>query len=64
MIKIKKQSSNLGTAWEMIIIDTDHSKELARYRHTEADIDKAIRSMRYTINKHIANGGTLYNYQW
>lgn len=64
MVKICKVSSNLGTVWDMVITDKVSGRHIASYRHTEQDIDKAIRQLRYAINKHLRNGGTIGNYQW
>ena len=62
--KIKKVSSNLGTAWKMVILDM-HGMEMARYKRPKSSIDNDVRRMRYALNKHlISNNGTIYNYQW
>lgn len=48
----------------MIIFDRSTSEQIAEYRLTPGEEKKEIAAMRRTIDRHIAAGGKLGNYQW
>jgi hypothetical protein len=48
-----------------MVIETNEGEHIAEYRFASpASALSDIRSMYRTIDDHIANGGTLGNYQW
>ena len=57
-------SKTHGTKPTMIISYGKLGLQIAEYRLTAGHEDAEIRAMRRAINKHLAAGGTLGNYQW
>ena len=49
---------------QMIITERDTGAELAEYRLTPGGERSETSRMRYVIDRHLASGGTLGNYQW
>jgi hypothetical protein len=59
-----KRAHRAGDTYNtMIIIDNHTDEQIAEYR-IDDNVDAAIRSMRRALDKHLADGGTLGNYQW
>jgi hypothetical protein len=63
--KTYNRSYRIRNTGETMIIETNEGEHIAEYRfESQAFALSEIRSMYRTIDDHIANGGTLGNYQW
>ena len=47
-----------------MVISTGRGEHVAEYKMTSGAEKKEIAQMRYILNKHLAAGGTMGNYQW
>ena len=57
----KRPSEHYGT---MIIRERSTGEDVAEYRLTVGKEETEVKQMRRTIDKHLAGGGTLGNYQF
>ena len=48
----------------MVIINRVTREHIAEYRMTPGFERQELRQMRKAIREHLANGGTIGNYQW
>lgn len=53
-----------SVGYDMMVISKLDGDEIAEYRIDLGDEKNATRRMRRTIDRYLADGGTLGNYQW
>ena len=64
-VKKTNRSYRIRNTGETMIIENDKGEHIAEYKFSSpVSALSEIRSMYKTIDDHIANGGTLGNYQW
>lgn len=65
MSATKNRIYRIRNTGDTMVIETNEGEHIAEYRFmSPASALSDIRSMYQTIDDHIANGGTIGNYQW
>ena len=64
-MRTNNRSYRIRKSGDTMVIETNEGEHIAEYRFTSPASALSEREMMYeTIDDHIANGGTLGNYQW
>ena len=63
--KMNERSYRIRNTGETMVIEGEHGEQIAEYKFSSpVSALSEIRSMYREIDNHLANGGTLGNYQW